>query len=133
MTRRKRLSCPGFADGDKFACFIPDHNADAVGIRIGADDEVAADLLGKVDGQIKTLGILRVRAYHRREGAVHDHLLRDRGYVLDAQALEGFGDKLVARAVEGCVDDFELVGNLCLVSTTSAFFSTIPYRLLATR
>ena len=98
------------ADGD---ILVPgaDHGADAVGVRVGADDQVAAHLAGQVDGQIEALGIFRVGAFHRGEAAVDDHLLFHGVQVLDAQALQGFGHQLVAAAVEGGVDDFELVGH----------------------
>ena len=96
------------ADGD---ILVPGahHGADAVGVRVGADNQVAAHLLGQVDGQIEALGIFRVGAFHRGEAAVDNHLLGHGVQVLDAQTLQCLGHQLVAAAVEGGVNNFELV------------------------
>ena len=99
-------------DGAILPVLAADHGAHAVGVRVGADDEVAADLLGEVHGEVEALRVLRVGAHDRGEVAVYDHLLRLREQVLHAEAAQRLRHQLVARAVEGRVDYLELVGDL---------------------
>jgi hypothetical protein len=86
---------------------VPDHDAHAVGIRVGADDEVHAVFLGQLHRQIEALGILRVGGDHGGEVAVDDHLLRHAQQVLDAQRPQRLRHQLVAAAVERRVDELE--------------------------
>ena len=87
------------------------HDADTVGVRIGAEDEVAADLLGEVDGQIEALRVFRVRALDGRERAVEHHLLLDGDDLRHAQPVQRLGHKVPACAVKRRVDDLEAVGH----------------------
>ena len=98
-------------DGDILAVFVTNHGSDAVRVRVGTDDQVAVDLLGKIDAQIEALRVLGVGALHRGEAAVQHHLLLDGVDVLHAQALQSLGHQFIAAAVEGSVDDAELVRN----------------------
>ena len=88
------------------------HRADAVRVGVGADDQVAADLLGEVDGQIKALGVFGVGADDGREAAVDDHLLLHRVEVFDAESAQRLRHELVAAAVERRVHDAEIICDL---------------------
>ena len=85
------------------------HDANAVGVRVCAEDKVAADLLGEVDGQIEALRIFLVRALDSRERAVEHHLLLDGNDLRHAQAVQRLGHEVPARAVKRRVDDLEPV------------------------
>ena len=79
-------------DGDELAVRAANHDAHAVAVRVGAQNEVSAHLVGQVDGQVEALRVLRVGRGHRGERAVQHHLLLHAVEVLDAQAAEGLGD-----------------------------------------
>ena len=98
---------------DEFAGLIARHYTHAVGVRVGRDDKVAAHLFGELDSQLEYLRILGVRKIDRREIAVERHLLLDRIDVLESDPLQCLGYELVARAVQRCVDDLEVVRDLC--------------------
>ena len=98
-------------DGVVLPVRAADHDADAVGVRIRAEDEVAADLLGEVNGQIEALRIFRVRALDGRERAVEHHLLLDGDDLRHAQTVQRLGHEVPARAVKRRVDDLEPVGH----------------------
>ena len=63
--------------GDRLelALLVAHHDADAVAVGVGAENEVDVVLLGEVNGEGEALGILRVRGNDRGEIAVDDHLL----------------------------------------------------------
>ena len=63
--------------GDRLelALLVAHHDADAVAVGVGAEDEVDVVLLGEVNGEVEALGILGVRGHDGREIAVDDHLL----------------------------------------------------------
>ena len=88
-----------------------DHDAHAVAVWVGAQDEVRTHLIGQVNGQIEALGVLRIGGGHRGEAAVQHHLLLDAVQVLYAQAPQGLGHQLPAAAVEGGVHHLEGVGH----------------------
>ena len=92
----------------KFALTVAHHDADAVAVGVGAEDKVDVVLLGKVNGEIEALGILRVRGDDRGEVAVDDHLLGHAEKVLDAKLCKRLGYELVAAAVEGRVDELKV-------------------------
>ena len=98
-------------DGVILAVRTADHDTNAVGVRIRAEDEVAADLLGKVHSQIEALRIFRVRALDGRERAVEHHLLLDGDDLRHTQAVQRLGHEVPARAVKRRVDDLEPVGH----------------------
>ena len=90
----------------------PHHRAYAVGIGVGADDEIAVHALCQIDREIEALGVLGVRALDRREASVNDHLLLNGVEVLYAEAAQRFGDELVAAAVERRVYYAQVVRDL---------------------
>ena len=100
-------------DGDIFTVGIADHGSDTVGVGIRTDDEVAVHFLGQVHRQIEAFRILRVRANDCREIAVDHHLFGHRINMLHSQALQRFGNQLVAAAVERRIDNAELIRH-CL-------------------
>ena len=97
--------------GDIFVA-AANHGADTVGIWVGSDYQIASDLLCKVDREVEALRIFGVRAGNGREAAVDDHLLRHGVEMLYSQAVQHFGDELIAAAVERRVDDLEFVRNV---------------------
>ena len=99
-------------DDAVFAVGSAHHRAYAVGVGVGADDEVAVHALCQIDREIEALGILGVRALDRREAPVNDHLLLNGVEVLYAEAAQRFGDELVAAAVERGVYYAQVVRDL---------------------
>ena len=89
-----------------------DHDAHPVAVRVGTQDEVRPHLVGQVNGQIEALGVLRIGGGHRGEIAVQHHLLLDAVQVLHAQAPQGLRYQLPAAAVEGGINDPELIGSI---------------------
>ena len=98
--------------GNVVAGLVLEHDAGAVGIRVGADDEVNVVLLCQLDGELEAFLILRVRVLDGREIAVDLHLLRLAEDVLVAQTAQDLGHQTVARAVERGVDQLEVVCDL---------------------
>ena len=98
--------------GDVLAGLVLEHDAGAVCVRVGADDEVNVVLLGEVDSQIEAFLVLRVRVLDGREIAVDLHLLRLADNVLVAEAAENFRNQTIACAVERGVNELEVVCNL---------------------
>ena len=99
-------------DDAVFAVGSAHHRAYAVGVGVGADDEITVHALCQIDREIEALGILGVRALDRREAAVNDHLLLNGVEVLYAEAAQRFGDELVAAAVERRVNYAQVVRDL---------------------
>ena len=87
---------------------IFEHHAHAVAVGIGADDHVRVHLVRVADGQREGLRVLRVGALHRGEGAVRLFLFLHHGDVLVPGLFERRAHQLVARAVQGRVDDLQL-------------------------
>ena len=85
-----------------------DGDAQAVGVRVGGEDEVRAGLVGLLQGHLHGRGFLRVRGDDRREIAVADILLGNMDDVLEADAGEGLRHELDAAAVQRGVDDLEV-------------------------
>ena len=100
-------------NGDILAVSVANHGTHAVRVGVGSDNQVAVDFLCQRHGQIEAFGILGVRADHSGEVPVNYHLFRHREDVLHTQTLQGFRHQLVSAAVEGGVDDPELIGNGC--------------------
>ena len=88
---------------------LPYQNTDAVSIRIGTDNDVAAYFSGKFHRQSKTFRVFRVRARHGGECTVDHHLLLNRIEMADPEATERFRNKLIAASVEGSIHDFEAI------------------------
>ena len=101
---------PGLVAGelDHLAFVVADGDAQAVGVRVGGEDEVRAGLVGLRQGHLHGRGLLRVRGDDRREIAVADILLGNMDDVLEADAGEGFRHELDAAAVQRGVDDLEV-------------------------
>ena len=101
---------PGLVAGelDHLAFVVADGDAQAVGVRVGGEDEVRAGFIGLREGHGHGRGLLRVRGDDRREVAVADILLGDVDDVLEADAGEGLGHELDAAAVQRGVDDLEV-------------------------
>ena len=98
--------------GDIVAGLVLEHNAGAVGVRVGADNEVNVVLLCQLDGEREAFLVFRVGVLDRREVAVDLHLLGLADNVLVAQAAEDLRHQAVARAVERRVDQLEVVRDL---------------------
>ena len=86
--------------------------AHAVGIRVGSNDQVGLDLLGKVERQLQRLAELGVGVLARGEVAVGVGLLGHDGDVVHANLLEDARDALHARTVERRVDNLVALGRL---------------------
>ena len=99
-------------DGAELAGLVPDHDAHAVTVGVGAQHKVHIVFLCKVNGKIEALGIFGVGGFYGGEVTVDDHLLGLADQVLDAQSLQCLGNQLVAAAVEGGVDHLEGVSHL---------------------
>ena len=54
---------------------VADGHAHAVGVRIGADDDLGSGFLGEIDGHLQGRGVFRIRRLHGGEAAVLDVLL----------------------------------------------------------
>ena len=98
--------------GDILAGLVLEDDAGAVGVRVGADDQINIVLLCQLDGERKAFLVLRIRVLNGREVAVDLHLLRLTDNVLVAQAAQDLGNQTVAGTVERRVHQLELIGNL---------------------
>ena len=85
-------------------------HADAVGIGVGRENEVGANLVGELQRQREGAGVLRIRGSDGREAAVVLALLLDDVRV-DADAAEGGHDHDVAGAMDIREDDLRRVAR----------------------
>ena len=88
---------PGMRDGD----------ADAVGVRVGSQEQVGLHPVAVLEPEFQRLANLGVWVRAGREVAVLDALLFDGRGLSDADALEHSGHALQADAVERGIDDAE--------------------------
>ena len=77
--------------GDILAGLVLEDDAGAVGVRVGADDQINIVLLCQLDGERKAFLVLRIRVLNGREVAVDLHLLRLTDNVLVAQTAQDLG------------------------------------------
>ena len=85
-----------------------DGDADAVAVGVGREKQIDILALGKLQSLFKSLTNFGVRIGAGREVAVRVLLRGDYRNIVEARALEHLADRLIARAVEGSVNQLKL-------------------------
>ena len=90
---------------DEFALLVPDRNAETVGIGIGAEHDVGADLPRELDAHGERFPIFGIGHFHRGKLGVWNRLfLHDRH--VDAEFFQNPHDGYVPRTVYRRIDEF---------------------------
>ena len=96
-------------NGGKGAVGRAGHHANTVGVGVGGNDKVGANLICKCDPEGKDVGILGIRLFDRGKIPVDHHLLIYRVKMLQTDAAHDFGNQLVPGSVQGRIDDLQAV------------------------
>ena len=94
------------------AVLLAHRHAQTVAVRVGAEDGVRAHLVGQLDGQREGGGVLRIGHFDGGEIGVGRLLLLDHAHVGDADFAQDAAHGHVAAAMDGGVDDLEVLARL---------------------
>ena len=96
---------------DELALVVLDGDAEAVGVGVGAEHDVRLDLVRKVDAHRERLLEFGVGHLDGRKLGILDGLFLDDGHV-DAQLLQNGHDGHIAAAVDGGIDELQILPAL---------------------
>ena len=84
---------------------LPHADADAVAVRVRADDDVRRDLLRELQAERQRALLLGIRRLHRREIPIRHFLFLHNMDIREACTREHLAHRLIARTVQGSIDD----------------------------
>jgi hypothetical protein len=84
---------------------LPHTDADAVAVRVRADDDVRRNLLRELQAERQGALFLRIWRLHRREIPIRHLLFMHNMDIREARAREHLAHGLIARAVQWRIDD----------------------------
>ena len=90
----------------EFARLIAHHNAHAVAIRVGADNDVRAFLFRQINPHLQGGGIFRIGGFHRWESTVRNILLGNRDGI-EPEFTQNARHQHATAAMDGGVNNFE--------------------------